>query len=181
MARYFEEIAEKRCTHLFLPVISRVDRHHAARRPPERLQLDVLGTEWGGTSLGRIARQAFALAPAGTARERDAFMLALMTAGWGRGTRTLSGPAVLDAAVAQLRQLYEEPEAALAAVYADAASHPVAARMVAAAEEVEAADRPLWLEVLFLAEGWRVGVQHFEHAFEMKGGPLHDLLVEAGR
>lgn len=181
MARYFEEIAAKRSTHLFLPAVSRVDRHQAGRRPPECLQLDALGAEWGDTSLGRIARQAFATAPAGTtARERDAFMLALMTAGWGRGTRVMGGPELLDTAAVQLRRLYEVPEVALAAVRGDAGGHPAAARMVAAAEEVGAADRPLWLEALFLAEAWRAGTQHFEHAFEMKAGPLRDILAQTG-
>lgn len=72
----------------FLPIVSRVDRHQAAHPPPPRLLLDALGEAWGGTTLGRVAREAFATAPAGTRRERDAFMLALMTAGWGRGTRS---------------------------------------------------------------------------------------------
>jgi hypothetical protein len=47
MARYFEEIAAKRSAYLFLPIVSRVDRHQAKQRPPERLELDALGEEWG--------------------------------------------------------------------------------------------------------------------------------------
>lgn len=180
MARYFDEIAAKGCAHLFLPIVSRADRHQAAHPSPPRLLLDALGEDWGGTSLGCVAREAFAMAPAGTWRERDAFMLALMTAGWGQGTVVADGRAVLDAASAQLRRLYEEPEAALAAVRADAAGHPAAARLAAAAAEVGEADRPLWLEALFLVDAWRAGEQWFDQAFEVKAGPLRDVLPLAG-
>lgn len=180
MARYFGEIAAKGCAHLFLPIVSRADRHQATRPPPSRLLLDALGEDCRGTSLGRIAREAFAVAPAGTRRERDAFMLALMTAGWDRGNQVMEGRAVLDAASVQLRRLYSEPEAALAAVRADAADHPAAARLAAAAAEVDEADRPLWLEALFLVDAWRAGEQWFDHAFEVKAGPLRDVLPRAG-
>ena len=108
-------------------------------------------------------------------------MLALMTAGWGRGTQVLDGRAVLDAASAQLRRLYVEPEAALAAVQADAADHPAAARLAGAAAEVSEVDRSLWLEALFLTDAWRTGSQWFEYAVEAKGGTLPDMLPLAGR
>ncbi len=106
-------------------------------------------------------------------------MLALMTAGWGRGNRVMSGPELLDLAAVQPWWLYEASEAALAGVRADPVTHP-AAGWVAAAEEVGTVDRPLWLEALFLAEAWRAGRQHFEHAFEMKAGPLREVLAQAG-
>lgn len=180
MALYFGEIAAKGCTHLFLPIVSRADRHRAVRPPPPRLLLDALGEEWAWRSLGQVARRVFAAAPAGTRRERDAFMLALMVDGWDRGDRVLDGRAVLDAASAQLRRLYEEPWAALAPLYADAGDHPAAARLAAAAAEVHEADRPLWLEALFLVDTWRAGEQWFDHAFEVKAGPLRDVLPLAG-
>ncbi|MBV8913114.1 MAG: hypothetical protein JOZ05_08775 [Acetobacteraceae bacterium] len=181
MARYFEEIAAKRSACLFLPIVSRVDRHQAKQRPPERLELDVLGEEWADTQFGYLTRQAFAEASPGTSRERDAFLFALMSGGWGQGPRLINGPEVIGLAAAQLRRLYEQPEAALANVYVDVNVHPAAARMIEAAEEVEAADRPLWLEALFLAEAWLAGTQRFEHAFEMKGGPLREILAQAGQ
>lgn len=56
MVRYFEEIAAKGCAHLFLPAVSRVDRHQAGHRPPERLQLDALGEEWADTQFGCLTR-----------------------------------------------------------------------------------------------------------------------------
>lgn len=88
---------------------------------------------------------------------------------------------MLDAASAQLRRLYAEPGAALAAVRADAANHPAAKRLADAAAEVDGADRPLWLEALFLTDAWRAGSQWIEHAFEVKAGPLRDMLPLAGR
>ena len=171
------EIAAKDSRYLFLPIVSRIDRHQGGSPLPARLELDAIDTEFGHTSLGSVARQAFALAPT-KGRERDAFMLALMTAGWGRGTRVRIGPELIAVAADQLRLLYEQPIRALAGVRRDAPAHPAAARLVAMAEEVTTRDRPLWLETLFITENWRVGPQWFEHAFEVEAGTARDILLK---
>ncbi|UFN51605.1 hypothetical protein LPC08_25415 (plasmid) [Roseomonas sp. OT10] len=182
IGRFLKEIADKGCSHLFLPLVSGVDRHQAQHRPPAHLLLDALGEELAGSTMGRIAREAFALTPSATARERDALMVALLVEAWGKGDRAMDGPALIRAAADGLRRLYLTPEAALAAVRADAiAGHARAAEVVAAAVEVSELDRPLWLEALFHAEGWRAGTQHFEHTVEIRDGTVREVLAASAR
>ena len=69
----------------------------------------------------------------------------------------------------QLRRLYERPDQALAAVRADAATHPAAAGAVEILEEIGIErNRPLLLEALFIAENMATGPRHFDHAFEIE-------------
>jgi hypothetical protein len=69
----------------------------------------------------------------------------------------------------QLRRLYQQPDAALAAIRADAANHDAAARALAMLQEIGTTrNRPLLLEALFIAENIVTGPQHFEHAFEVE-------------
>jgi hypothetical protein len=179
MARYFEEITGKRSAYLFLPAVSRIERHQANRSPPATLKLDAAHDEFGRTSVGSIAQQSFVLAP-NYKRERSAFLLSLLAVTWGRGDRIMQGFDLLADAANELQLLYEQPATALKTIRIDAAlANPAAARIVAMADEVSKVDRPLWLETLFIVQNWRAGVQHFEHAFEMKGGPLSEMLALA--
>ncbi len=45
---------------------------------------------------------------------------------------------------------------------------------------MDEADRPLWLEALFLVDTWRAGEQWFDHAVEARTGLLRDVLPPAG-
>ena len=168
MADYFEELVAKRSTYLFLPIVSRIDRHQLGPLP-QHLELDRTMAEFGHASLATLVRQIFVLAPS-LARERDLFFHALLTLHWGTGLERQIGPQELAGMVAhQLRRLYEQPDAALAAIRADAASHDAAARALAILQEVGATrNRPLLLEALFIAENIITGPQHFEHAFEVE-------------
>jgi hypothetical protein len=105
-----------------------------------------------------VVRQIFILAP-GLARERDLFFHALLTSTWGTGIERQVGPQELAGMVAhQLRRLYPQPDEALAAVRADAATHDAAARVLEMLQEVGTErNRPLILEALFIAENIATG------------------------
>jgi hypothetical protein len=168
MAEYFEELVAKHSTYLFLPIVSRIDRHQ--RGPlPRQLELDRTMVEFGHASLATVVRQIFVLTPS-LARERDLFFHALLTLHWGTGLERQIGPQELAGMVAhQLRQLYQQPDEALAAVRADAASHDAAARALAMLQEVGTErNRPLILEALFIAENIATGPQRLDHAFEIE-------------
>lgn len=166
MVAYVEELAQKRSSYLFLPVVARIDRHQAAEVPAS-LRLDGVMDAFGHTQLAGVARQAFALAPK-AARERDLFYVALASAGWGQGSQARTGPELNQIAAAQLRSIYEAPAEALAGVRADAPAHPAAAELVAIADEVSERAPWLWLEALFIVENWITGPQWFHHAFEIE-------------
>jgi hypothetical protein len=168
MADYFEELVAKRSTYLFLPIVSRIDRHQLGPLP-RHLELDRTMAEFHHASLATVVRQIFVFAPS-LARERDLFFHALLTLHWGTGLERQIGPQELAAMVAhQLRRLYEQPDQALAAIRADAASHGAAARALAILQEVGATrNRPLLLEALFIAENIITGPQNFQHAFEVE-------------
>jgi len=168
MADYFEELVAKRSTYFFLPIVSRIDRHQLGPLP-QHLELDRTMVEFHHASLATLVRQIFVLTPS-LARERDLFFHALLTLHWGTGLERQIGPQELAGMVAhQLRRLYQHPDAALAAVRADAATHDAAARALAILQEVGATrNRPLLLEALFIAENIITGPQHFQHAFEVE-------------
>jgi hypothetical protein len=178
MGRYFEEIAAKHCAYLFLPAVSRIERHQAKPPPPMVFKLDTAQAEFGHTSVGAFAREAFALAPQHYRRERDAFLLAVLAVRWGRGTRVVTNQDLLTDIIPELRLLYERPAAALTTVRAAAPHHLGAARIVEMADEVSTIDRALWLDTLFIAQSWYVGPQHFEHGFEMQARSLRELLAQ---
>ena len=168
MASYFGELAAKRGTYLFLPIVSRIDRHQLGPLP-RRLQLDRTMADYSQSRQAAAVRQMFMLAP-GMARERDLFFHGLLTANWDSGIDTVLSPQDLaDRAARQLRRLYEAPGEALAKVRADTATHAAAARSIEILEEVGTErNRPLLLEALFVAENMATGPQHFDHAFEIE-------------
>ncbi len=83
MADYFDELAAKHGTYLFLPVVSRIDRHQLGPLP-RRLELDRTMADYNQSRQAASVRQLFALAP-GMARERDLFFHALLTGSWDSG------------------------------------------------------------------------------------------------
>jgi hypothetical protein len=168
MAAYFGELAAKRGTYLFLPIVSRIDRHQLGPLP-QRLQLDRTMADYSLSRQATAVRQLFMLAP-GIARERDLFFHALLTGSWNSGVEKVVSPQELSGMAApQLRRLYEQPDQALAAVRVDAATHGAAARSIEILEEIGAErNRPLLLETLFIAENMATGPQHFAHAFEIE-------------
>jgi len=172
---YFEELLAKRGTYLFLPIVSRIERHQAGPLPAS-LELDTLMEAFENSQAGSLVRQMFALAPRAT-RERNVFLLALLTQGWGQ-RQVFSAPHQLYEAVAsQLRCLYEHPAQALAATRADTITSEPAARLVNVASELTTQiGRPLFLEALFITENWIVGPQQFKHAFEIEAGRVRDLM-----
>jgi hypothetical protein len=178
MALYFEELAAKHGAYLFLPCVSRVDQHQVGPLSGP-LALDTFEDDFACSSpvIGRMC-ELFRLPPEVT-RQRNAILVALLIGGWGRGLQAVL-PTSRDfyaAAATQLRLLYDRPDQALTAVRADAASHPMAAQLVGIVEELDTeVGRPLWLEALFIAENALRGPQHFQHAFEIKAGPIQDVL-----
>ena len=104
MASYFGELGAKRGTYLFLPVVSRIDRHQLG--PLSRqLELDRTMADYSQSRQTASVRQLFALAP-GMARERDLFFHALLTGNWGSGVDKAVNPQELSGMAArQLRQL----------------------------------------------------------------------------
>ena len=168
MANYFGELAAKRGTYLFLPIVSRIDRHQFGPLP-RRLELDQTMADYSHSRQAASVRQLFALAP-GMARERDLFFHALLTGSWDSGVDKVVSPQELSGMAArQLRRLYETPDEALAAVRTDAGTHAAAARSIEILQEVGTQqNRPLLLEALFVAENMATGPQHFDHAFEIE-------------
>jgi hypothetical protein len=177
MKRYFEEIAAKRCSCLFLPAVFGVDRHQG--KPfPNPLLIDGIFGELGHMKAADLVRDAFAHYP-NLGRARSAFLAALCINGWGRGMAAAASAGAIPAAVATtLRALYDNPTEALAAVKADIGDHPGATMLVRMAEQVSAHCPWLWLQALFIAERWCVGELWFDTAFEIEGGSPEDILAE---
>ena len=175
LLRYFEELLAKRGTYLFLPVVSRIERHQAGPLPAS-LELDMLMETFEDSQAGLLVRQMFALAPQ-VIRERNVFLLALLTQSWGQ-RQVFRGQSQFHEAVAgQLRGLYEHPGQALAAIRRHAKTSQRAARVMSVADELMTSiGRPLLLEALFITENWIVGPQQFEHAFEIEAGRMRDLM-----
>jgi hypothetical protein len=178
MALYFEELAAKHGTYLFLPCVSRVDQHQAGRLTGP-LALDTFENDFACSSpaIGRMC-ELFRLPPEAM-RQRNAILVALLIGGWGKGPQAMLSTSedFYAGAALQLRLLYDQPERAVRAVRADAGSYPMAAQLIRIVEELNTeVGRPLWLEALFLVENALRGPQHFQHAFEIKAGPIRDVL-----
>lgn len=169
MAAYFGELATKRSTYLFLPIVSRIDRHQLGPMF-QQLELDRTMADYGQSRQAEAVRRLFE--PASQAsRERDLFFHALFTACWdARIDRVVGAQELAGIAAEQLLRLYERPDQALAAVRVDAVADKAAARSVEILEEIAGTERnrPLLLEALFVAESLATGPQHFAHAFEIK-------------
>ena len=177
MKRYFEEIAAKRCSCLFLPAVFGVDRHQG--KPfPNPLLIDGIFDELGHMKAAHLVRDAFAHHP-NLGRARNAFLAALCINGWGRGMAAAAPASTIPATVATtLRALYDNPTEALATVKADIGDHRGATMLVRMAEQVSAHCPWLWLQALFIAELWCVGELWFDTAFEIEGGSPEDILAE---
>lgn len=173
MVAFFEELAKARSTYLFLPVVARIDAHQGggAALGLGSLRLDDLADRWRQSGAAQLAAAAFAAAPEAT-RERDAFLLALATAGWGKGARRMDNAKLLREVAAQLRALHAGERTALTSIRADmSARGPDGARareLVAIAEEVSERAPWVWLEALFIVENWITGPKFFRHAFEAR-------------
>jgi hypothetical protein len=177
MKRYFEEIAAKRCSCLFLPAVFGVDRHQG-KPLPNPLLIDGIFDELGHMKAAHFVRDAFAHHP-NLGRARSAFLAALCINGWGRGMAAAAPASTIPATVATtLRALYDNPTEALATVKADIGDHRGATMLVRMAEQVSAHCPWLWLEALFIAELWCVGELWFDTAFEIEGGSPDDILAE---
>jgi len=177
MKRYFEEIAAKRCSCLFLPAVFGIDRHQG--KPfPNPLLIDGVFDELGHMDAAHLVRDAFAPHP-NLDRARNAFLAALCINGWGRGMAAAAPASTIPATVATtLRALYDNPTEALAAVKADIGDHRRATMLVRMAEQVSAHCPWLWLQALFIAELWCVGELWFDTAFEIEGGSPEEILAE---
>ena len=107
MAEYFAELRAKRSTYLFLPIVSRIDRHQLGPLP-RHFELDRTMAEFHHVSLATLVRQIFVLA-----RERDLFFHALLTLHWGTGLERQIGPGELAGMVAhQLNPTRRSPPSA---------------------------------------------------------------------
>ncbi|MGB3555463.1 MAG: hypothetical protein WBA25_12580 [Jannaschia sp.] len=179
MVAFFGELAAKRATYLFLPVIAGIDRHQSAEGPVRigALQVDGLTDRHADRAYGQVVRAMFAGGPE-LARDRDVFLLAIMVVVWDTGPWQGDGAALLALVETGLRRLRDDPAAALAAVRADivpGGPHAaLAAEIATAADEIASRAPWLWLDVLFLLENARAGPQWFEHAFEVRIIPAPD-------
>ncbi|TPE48409.1 hypothetical protein [Amaricoccus solimangrovi] len=175
MVAFFEELAEARSTYLFLPVVSGIDAHQGGDAAgPGALRLDGLADRWASSGAAQLASAAFVMAP-GSERARDAFLVALATSGWGKGTRRLDNARLLAEIARQLRRLRADPRKALASVRKDVmdrgADGAHARELVAIAGEVSERAPWIWLETLFIVENWITGPKFFHHAFEVRSMP----------
>lgn len=171
---HFDELHEKRGTYLFLPIVSRIERHQAGPLPVT-LHLDAIMDAFGTVSSAALVRQAFALAPK-AGRERNVFFLALLTRSWGRDHVFDAPNEFYSTVAAQLRLLYERPDEALSALRAEADIHPAVPLLLEIADEITSPlGRPLLLEALFITENWIAGPQHFAHSFEIEGRRIQDM------
>lgn len=181
MAAFLEELAAKRSTYLFLPVVSRIDRHQAEEGSLKigALEVDGLADRHADRHYGQVVRGMFS-GGAEIARDRDVFLLAVMVAIWDMGPWQGGNIELLETVQAGLWKLYDDPKATLAPVQADRipnGPHAAAAtEIVTAAAEIAARAPWLWLEVLFVIENALAGPQWFEHAFEVKVIPTGDML-----
>ena len=185
MRDFFAELAEKRSSYWFLPIVSRIERHQSAEGPLPigDIELDGFSERYGDTELGRFAHLMFALAPE-QQRDRDALLLALVIDAWGRGTCVIGMGELQESAAVQLRRLYSDPEAALAQLRSEL-SEPtgdsggdLAVEVVSIVQEVAARAPWLWLETLFIVENWIGGPQYFGHAFAVTPTTQDQILDE---
>ncbi|TNC49567.1 hypothetical protein FHG66_10635 [Rubellimicrobium rubrum] len=181
MVAFFDELARKRSTYLFLPVVSRIDRHQGRAGPLPRgaLSVDGLVERHADRHYGQVIRNMFAAGPE-LAREQDVFMLATLAVLWDEGPWRGDRAALFGVVQAGLRRLHETPETVLRAVRADrtpgSPHKAVAAEILAAAEEIVAWAPWLWLEALFVVENALAGPQWFDTAFEVTAIPTDTLL-----
>lgn len=181
MLAFFKELAGKRSTSLFLPVVSRIDRHQGGEGPLPlaALRVDGLADRHADRHYGKVVRSMFA-GGRELVRDRDVFLLAVVVVLWDEGPWRGEGTELLDMVGAGLRRLYDAPDAVLAAVWADcvpSSTHEaLAAEIVTAAEEIAVRAPWLWLEVLFIIENALAGPQWFETAFEVKVIPTDTML-----
>lgn len=181
MVTFFEELAAKRSTSLFLPVVARIDRHQASSGPLPigALRVDGLTDRHAARHYGQLVRGMFA-GGRNVARERDAFLLGVMVAIWEQGPWRGEAVALLALVATRLRGLYDDPALALSAVRADrvpgSPHEALAAEVVTSAEEIAVRAPWLWLDVLAILENALAGPQWFEHAFEAKAIPTGDDL-----
>lgn len=181
MVAFFSELAEKRSTYLFLPVVSRIDQHQGGEGPlpSAALRVDRLANRHADCHYGQVIRS---LVPGGpeVARNRDVVLLAVLVVLWDKGPWRGEGAQLLDLIRAGLRRLHEAPDAVLAAVRADrvpgSAHQALAVEVVTAAEEIAVRAPWLWLEALFVVESALAGPQWFETAFEVKVIPADTML-----
>lgn len=176
MKRYFEEIAAKRGSCLFLPAVFGVDLHQG-KPLPNPLLIDGVFDRLSHLEAAHFVKDAFAHHP-NLARARNAFLVALCVNGWDKGMVTAAPAAIPATAATTLRALYDDPTKALAAVKADIGDNPGATMLVKMAEQVSALCPWLWLQALFIAESWCVGELWFDTAFEIEGGSPEDILAE---
>ena len=181
MVAFFSELAEKRSTFVFLPVVSCIDRHQDETGPltPGSLRVDGLTDRQADRHYGQLIRSMFAGGPE-LAREQDVILLATMAVLWDEGPWRGEEAELLDMVRVGLRRLFEAPETLLAAVRADRTpSSPYevfAAEIITAAEEIAGRAPWLWLEALFVIESAIAGPQWFETAFEVTVIPTDTLL-----
>lgn len=179
MISFFEELEAKGATYLFLPVVSRIDRHQSrdGAPPSGALRIDGFSERHAQTEPGLFTRVAFALAPE-KQRERDLFQLALTLEVLAGGPDALQSPsALLRQTREQLWRLYCEPAGVLRALDFErnqsVSGGEAAQELYETAGEIAARAPWLWLEALFLVENWISGPQWFEHAFELEARPMH--------
>ncbi len=157
MKRYFEEIAEKRGSFLFLPAVFGVDRHQG-KPLPDRLLIDGVFDELGHMKAADLVREAFAHLP-NSDRARNAFLVALCIDGWGKGKLAAGRASAIPAtaAAAALRALCDDP---------DRGARGREGRCRRSSWRNDADENGgasleglsvVWLQALFIAESWCVG------------------------
>lgn len=158
-ALYCDELAKKRSTYLFLPVVAGIDRHQAkAEKSDDELyeMLEEATARQDDGAYAALARMSFALAP--EAKERAAFTFASMLA----GSRSAEGDyrEHLKAVAGLLRRIaLAAPGDLIEGVSKDNAS------MI---NELSDHAPWIWLEVLVVVENWIAGPQWFDNAFEVE-------------
>ena len=185
MVAYYAELAEKRSTYVFLPIISGIERHQGAGEllPVGDLELDGFSERHGAYPYGRVVDFLFALAP-DERRHRDVLLLSLIVFGWDQHDRAGPVEEVLASAAAQCRRFYSAPIGATETVRSDQASATpsgsLALELVSIIDEVAARAPWLWLETLFIVENWIAGPQWFDHAFSIETAPKDEVLRQFG-
>ncbi|MBP1806913.1 hypothetical protein [Rubellimicrobium aerolatum] len=179
---FFGELAEKRSTYLFLPVVACIDRHRGDRGPlrcpPGALQVDGLAERHVKRAHGQVIRSLFDGA-SGLGRERDLVLLALMVALWDEGPWQGEQAALLALVRGGLLRLLADPAVALQGVRIDRHSisphAALATEILTAAEEIATRAPWLWLEALFVVENALTGPQWFDTASEVMILPTDHL------
>jgi hypothetical protein len=160
---YCEELAAKHSAYLFLPIVSRIDRHQAAAAPWDEDIHELIAAALDRHDEGdhrAFAYANFALAP--HASERTAFQLASMLTG--RRPRVEEVSARLMAVAAQLRRLAEGASGATFTAQPD---------IGALIDTVSTMAPWIWLEALFVVENWVGGSQHLDRAFRINWDEDH--------